>query len=47
MEDKTTRVLTPREAIKRAQAVVRSYVPEGTSLSEELIADRRKEAKLE
>jgi hypothetical protein len=47
MEDKTTRVLTSREAIKRAQAVVRSYVPEGTSLSDELIADRRKEAKLE
>jgi AbrB family looped-hinge helix DNA binding protein len=47
LEDKTMRVLTPREAIKRAQAVVRSYVPEGTSLSDELIAERRKEAKLE
>ena len=47
LEDKTMRVLTPHEAIKRAQAVVRSYVPEGVSLSDELIADRRKEAKLE
>jgi AbrB family looped-hinge helix DNA binding protein len=47
LEDKTMRVLTPREAIKRAQAVVRSYVPEGHSLSDELIADRRRESKLE
>lgn len=47
LEDKTMRVLTPREAIKRAQAVVRSYVPEGQSLSDELIADRRRESKLE
>lgn len=47
LEDKTMRVLTPREAIKRAQAVVRSYIPEGQSLSDELIADRRKESKLE
>jgi AbrB family looped-hinge helix DNA binding protein len=47
LEDKTMRVLTPREAIKRAQALVRSYVPEGQSLSDELIADRRRESKLE
>ena len=47
LEDKTMRVLTPREAIKRAQALVRSYVPEGQSLSDELIAERRKESKLE
>jgi AbrB family looped-hinge helix DNA binding protein len=47
LEDKTMRVLTPREAIKKAQAVVRSYIPRGQSLSDELIADRRKESKLE
>ena len=30
-----------REAIRRAQALVRQYVPEGRSLSDELIAERR------
>ncbi len=33
------------EAIRRAQAVVRSYVPEGKRLSDELIAERRKESR--
>lgn len=37
--------LTGREAaIRRAQELVARYVPEGTRLSEELIADRRAEA---
>jgi vacuolar-type H+-ATPase subunit H len=31
----------------RAQAIVRSFVPEGVSLAEELIADRRREAERE
>lgn len=47
LEDKTMRVLTPREAIKKAQAMVRSYIPEGRSLSDELIAERRRESGLE
>jgi hypothetical protein len=41
------RVLTPQEAIRRAQVLVRKYVPEGRLLSDELIADRREEARRE
>jgi AbrB family looped-hinge helix DNA binding protein len=35
------------EALKRAQALVRKYVPEGVSLSDELLEDRRRESLLE
>ena len=38
------RVLTPRQAIRRAQELVRQYVPAGRSLADELIAERRAEA---
>ena len=38
-------LLTP--AIARAQAILRRYVPEGVSLADELIADRRREAERE
>ena len=38
------RILTPDEAIWRAQSAVRAYIPEGSRLSDELIADRRREA---
>jgi vacuolar-type H+-ATPase subunit H len=31
----------------RAQAIVRSFVPEGVSLADELIAERRREAEQE
>lgn len=44
LEEGTLRVTTPREAIRRAQALVRSYIPEGRSLSDELIADRHRES---
>jgi AbrB family looped-hinge helix DNA binding protein len=37
-------MLTPRQAIKRAQEAVRRYVPEGHRLVEGLIAERRAEA---
>lgn len=47
LEDQSLRVLTPREAVRRAQARVRSYIPEGRSLSDELIAERRRESKRE
>jgi antitoxin PrlF len=47
LEEGSVRMLTSREAIRRAQAVVRSYVPEGKSLSDELIAQRRRESRLE
>ena len=33
-----------KEAYERAKALVRKYVPEGVSLSEELLEDRRREA---
>lgn len=35
---------TRREQLRRAQALVRDYVPEGVSLVDELIAERRAEA---
>ena len=47
LEEGVLRVTTPREAIRRAQALVRSYVLEGRSLSDELIADRRRESPIE
>ena len=47
LEERTMRVLTPREAVRRAQALVRSYIPEGRSLSEELISERRRESEIE
>lgn len=40
-------VSTPRERIRRAQRLVRSYLPAGRRLSDELIAERRKEAEKE
>jgi AbrB family looped-hinge helix DNA binding protein len=49
LEDKSIRVVTPQEGIRRAQAIIRSYLPEGegTRLSDELIADRRRDSELE
>jgi len=41
------RVLTPEAAVRRAQAVVRRYVPVGERLARELIRERRKEARRE
>lgn len=35
------------EAVRRAQALVRKYIPEGVSLSDELLEDRRRESLLE
>lgn len=37
-------LLSQDAAIRKAQAIVRQYVPEGVSLVDELIADRREEA---
>ena len=37
-------LLTPTAAMRRAQAIVREFVPEGVSLVDELIEDRREEA---
>lgn len=41
LRDGELRIFTPREAIKRAQGILRRYIPEGRSLSEELIQERR------
>ena len=43
LEDGEVRVFTPGQAIKRAQELVRRYIPEGRSLADELIAERRLE----
>jgi hypothetical protein len=42
--DNELRVYTQREGIRRAREIVRSFVPEGVSLVDELIAERREEA---
>lgn len=47
LEEGAVRMVTPKEAIRRAQALVRQYVPAGRRLSEELIAERRREARRE
>src|SRR5207248_1933421 len=44
LDDGEIRLFTVREAIRRAQEMVRRYVPEGVSLVDELIAERRAEA---
>jgi bifunctional DNA-binding transcriptional regulator/antitoxin component of YhaV-PrlF toxin-antitoxin module len=51
LEEKTMRVLTPQEGIRRAQDLLRSYLVEDEDgrprLSDELIADRRRDSELE
>lgn len=42
--DGTLQVRPFSAAIRHAQTILRQYVPEGVSLSDELIADRRAEA---
>lgn len=42
--DGELRVIGKKAAIEQAQALVRKFVPEGVSLSDELIAERRTEA---
>ena len=44
LEGGEIKLLTPQAAMRRAQAIVRQFVPEGVSLVDELIADRRREA---
>ncbi len=45
LEDNELRIITPDQALKRAQELLRRYIPEGRSLADELIAERRLEAK--
>lgn len=42
--DGEVRLFTIAEAVRRAQEMVRRYVPEGVSLVDELSAERRAEA---
>lgn len=44
LEDDALRIMSLHAAIRRAQAIVRQYIPEGARLSDELLADRRLEA---
>ncbi len=44
LEDGELRVVSTRQAIARAQTLLRRYIPRGRSLSEELIKERREEA---
>jgi bifunctional DNA-binding transcriptional regulator/antitoxin component of YhaV-PrlF toxin-antitoxin module len=44
LDGECIRLLTPRQAIKHAQELVRRYVRPGTSLADELVGDRRQEA---
>lgn len=47
LEENSLRVLTPKEGIRRAQALVRSYIPDGRRLSDELVEERRRESQIE
>jgi AbrB family looped-hinge helix DNA binding protein len=44
LEGDELRLTTMDQAIARAQSIVRKYVPEGRSLVDELLAERRREA---
>ena len=44
LRDGEVRIFTRREAVRRAQGLVRRYFPEGRMLSEELIRERKIEA---
>jgi AbrB family looped-hinge helix DNA binding protein len=47
VDDGELRVRSLERAVARAQAIVRKHVPEGVSLVDELIADRREAAERE
>ena len=47
LENDELRIMSPRRAIARAQALVRRYIPDDFRLSDELLEDRRREAERE
>ena len=47
LDEEGLRLYTPAQAVAWAQSLVRRYVPEERSLSEELISERRQEAERE
>jgi AbrB family looped-hinge helix DNA binding protein len=44
VKNNTLQITTQKEALRRIQALVRKHVPEGVSLVDELIKERREEA---
>ncbi len=44
LEADGVRIATRQQAVRRAQALVRRYIPQGRSLSTELLRERRVEA---
>ena len=44
VEDGVLILMSPETAVRKAQELVRRYIPEGVSLVDELIAERRAEA---
>jgi AbrB family looped-hinge helix DNA binding protein len=47
VEDEEIRLMTIPVAVRKAQAIVRQYVPAGVSLVDELLEDRRREVEHE
>ncbi len=47
VEDGELHLLSPRVGARQAQAMLKGLIPEGVSLANELIADRRREAEAE
>jgi AbrB family looped-hinge helix DNA binding protein len=47
VDDNEVRIYTFREASRKASAILRKFIPDGVSLVDELIAERRLEAKRE
>ena len=47
LENGEIHLLTPKAAMKRAQTMLRQFVPEGVSLVDELLEDRRREVEQE
>ncbi len=44
LDGRELKLYSYQQAVKRAQEIVRRYIPEGRMLSEELIRERREEA---
>jgi AbrB family looped-hinge helix DNA binding protein len=47
VEDDEIRLMTVPVAVRKAQAIVRKFVPSGVSLVDELLEDRRREVERE
>lgn len=44
LEDGEIRIISKRQAVARAQKLLRRYIPEGRTLSDELIQEREEKA---